>query len=77
MLVDGSFFTDSDKMLHLTKSTILLKDKSINKKEQHHHYPSFLKGVAWMCQLTHGAVGGEVGLDGGCVILWNPLIVAG
>lgn len=29
-----------------------------------------------MCQLTHGAVGGEVGLDGGRVILWNPLIVA-
>lgn len=30
-----------------------------------------------MCQLTHGAVGGEVGLDGGCVILWNTLIVTG
>lgn len=28
-------------------------------------------------QLTHGAVGGEVGLDGGAIILWDPLIVAG
>lgn len=35
------------------------------------------RGITWHCQLTHGAIGGEVGLNGGCVILWNPLIVAG
>lgn len=27
--------------------------------------------------LTHGAVSGEVGLDGSSIILWDPLIIAG
>lgn len=30
-----------------------------------------------MCQLTHSAVGGEVGLNSGRVILWDSLIIAG
>lgn len=30
-----------------------------------------------MFRLTHGAVGGEVGLDGGCIIQRDPLVVAG